>query len=315
MRKAIFFLFAMVLTFAIALSSCKKDETNNNGNNNGNSENPEGGNGSGSVNHEYPPTAHVFPRAVTDIDGNCYDAVEIGNQVWMAENLRTTHYSDGTEIPLGSPNNYTDPITSYTSPYRYYPNGFSYNVSSYGYLYNRPAVMHGQETSDSNPSGIQGICPTGWHIPSMAEWNQLLNSVVNEPAYLLPGNDGYHYLQGSIGKALSATWGWDTAYTSYWYGNNYDYMQEYASGCVGYNVHLNNATGFSAVGAGTGYELGRYAYFWSTNVDIITNPYGVIDTVARQLYFSAYQIFDLDKHSDNKGYDHWGTYSVRCVRD
>ena len=53
-------------------------------------------------NTEYPSTANVLRNAVVDIDNNYYDAVQIGNQIWMAENLFTTRYSDGTSIPLGT---------------------------------------------------------------------------------------------------------------------------------------------------------------------------------------------------------------------
>ena len=87
--KKISIVFTAVLFFALALSSCKKDETNNvnnNGNSSGNTENPgDGSSGSNYNNQEYPSTANVIRRAVTDIDGNIYDAVQLGNQVWMAD--------------------------------------------------------------------------------------------------------------------------------------------------------------------------------------------------------------------------------------
>ena len=116
----------------------------------------------------------ILKNAVTDIDGNIYNAVQIGNQVWMAENLRTTHYADGTPIPSGS--TYDDYHYSSTEPYFYDP--IAYNIK-YGYLYNWPAVIHGAENSNNNPSGIQGICPNGWHVPSDEEWNELKNTVEN----------------------------------------------------------------------------------------------------------------------------------------
>ena len=71
-------------------------------------------------------TPEIIHNAVTDIDGNHYDAVKIGDQVWMAENLRTTHYADGTVIPAGG-DNFSD-----TDPY-FYDNGC---------FYNWPAAMH-----------------------------------------------------------------------------------------------------------------------------------------------------------------------------
>ena len=74
----------------------------------------------------YPPTADVIYNAVTDYDGNSYDAVRIGNQVWMASNLRTTRYANGDAIPEGT-NSDTLPlrfaVPQADNPY-------------YGYLYN-----------------------------------------------------------------------------------------------------------------------------------------------------------------------------------
>ena len=64
-------------------------------------------------------------QPVTDIDGNVYKTVKLGNQVWMAENLRTTRYADGTPIPLGTE-------SSYDVAYRYYPDDNSANVYDYG---------------------------------------------------------------------------------------------------------------------------------------------------------------------------------------
>ena len=84
---------------------------------------------------------------VKDYDGNVYNTVPIGNQCWMKENLRTTHYSNGASITLG---------TSYgvSTPARYYPNHDSANVGSYGYLYNWAAVMNGAASSGANPSKV-----------------------------------------------------------------------------------------------------------------------------------------------------------------
>ena len=99
---------------------------------------------------------------VTDYDGNVYRAVRIGNQIWMAENLRSTHSSDGT------------PIT-----------GFVYDddpaqAAVYGRLYAAEAFMKGSASSNANPSGVRGIAPAGWHIPSPTEWLQLAGALGGE---------------------------------------------------------------------------------------------------------------------------------------
>lgn len=112
-----------------------------------------------------------------DVDGNTYDAVRIGNQIWMSTNLKTTHYSDGTAIPMGEDgdvyHDHENDIHYPNGPRRYYPNGNESNVNDYGYLYNWHAVMNGCNSSANNPSGIRGICPQGWHVPSSSEWEEL----------------------------------------------------------------------------------------------------------------------------------------------
>jgi uncharacterized protein (TIGR02145 family) len=97
--------------------------------------------------------------SVTDYDGNVYQAVRIGNQVWMAENLRSTHYSDGSAIASIA---YNDDES---------------NAATYGRLYAPAAVRKNAASSSANPSGVQGAAPTGWHIPSPAEWRQLANAL------------------------------------------------------------------------------------------------------------------------------------------
>ena len=95
-------------------------------------------------------------NTISDIDGNIYEIIKIGDHWWMAENLRTTRYADGTLI--AGVYAFEDEDT---------------NAHNYGRLYTWDAVMNGAGSSDSNPSGVQGVCPTGWHVPSDSEWQQL----------------------------------------------------------------------------------------------------------------------------------------------
>lgn len=105
-------------------------------------------------------------------DFNVYKIVTIGNQLWMAENLKYLPRVIGSTI------------SSTTYPY-YYVYGFTgtsiisakanTNYKTYGVLYNWAAAMNGATSSISNPSGVQGVCPTGWHLPSDAEWTQLID--------------------------------------------------------------------------------------------------------------------------------------------
>jgi len=97
--------------------------------------------------------------SVTDIDGNTYKTVKIGNQEWMAENLIVSHYRNGDIIP-----NVTDPMNwsnLTTGAWCYYNNNLE-NGKIYGKLYNWHAV------NDS-----RGIAPQGWHIPKIEEWKNL----------------------------------------------------------------------------------------------------------------------------------------------
>lgn len=113
------------------------------------------------------------PTTVTDYEGNSYHTIKIGNQWWMANNLKTTHYADGTEIPLVESNSVWEAMGSEDSAYCYYNNNTSQEAFTYGALYTWAAALNGSESSDNVPSGIQGVCPDGWHIPSDGEWKEL----------------------------------------------------------------------------------------------------------------------------------------------
>ncbi len=98
-------------------------------------------------------------RTVTDIDGNLYRTVKIGNQWWMAENLKVTHYRNGDAIPNVTDN--TEWVCLITGAYCVYENDKSHS-DVYGYLYNWYAV------GDS-----RNIAPQGWHVPTDEEWKEL----------------------------------------------------------------------------------------------------------------------------------------------
>ena len=183
---------------------------------------------------------------LTDYDGNVYHTVEIGQQCWMRENLRTTHYSDGTDILPGGT------TFSATVAYRYAPNDNSSNVPFYGYLYNRAAVMRGAPTSNANPSGVQGICPDGWHVPSGAEWMQLILYVRNQSQYWCNGDSSF------IVQALASP-------TGYIYQSGIPFDSPYT--IKGGNPNEYNATGFSALLAGNALadNFGISALFHSTD--------------------------------------------------
>ncbi|MCD4730061.1 MAG: T9SS type A sorting domain-containing protein [Bacteroidales bacterium] len=99
---------------------------------------------------------------VIDYDGNVYQTIMIGDQIWMAENLRSEHYSDGSILPNC-----------------YYNNDTS-NINIYGRLYKWEDAMRNATSTNSNPSQVQGACPDGWHIPSDSEWMELIDSLGGE---------------------------------------------------------------------------------------------------------------------------------------
>ncbi|MBR1992303.1 MAG: T9SS type A sorting domain-containing protein [Bacteroidales bacterium] len=212
---------------------------------------------------------------LTDIDGNVYNTVQIGMQCWMKENLRTTKYPNNTPIMHG--NSY-----STTDSYWYYPNNSSSNKPTYGLLYTWPAVMNGASTSNTNPSGVQGICPDGWHIPSDAEWNQLLDYAQGIWAWQCTG--------GSSGKSLASTIGWENSDNACALGNH---------------PEINNASGFGATPSGEYYSggfssFGRFSEYWTSS------------SLQHRVYFQYNQHFViLSTSGGNLG----RAYSVRCLRD
>ncbi len=129
----------------------------------------------------YRPTTKN--NTVTDINGNTYKTVTIGTQVWMAENLRTTKYKDGSSIPNVTDNSQWSVLT--TGAWSNYYNN-SQNDNTYGKLYNWHTVNTGK------------LCPIGWHVPTDAEWTVLTD-------YLAANGHS-----GTEGKALKSTTGWNS---------------------------------------------------------------------------------------------------------
>ncbi len=177
-----------------------------------------------------------------DYEGNLYKTVKLGTQCWTAENIRSTKYSNGENITYAS-----NPLDeSNTDPLRYLPFAEADSVPIYGYLYNWPAVMHGAAANDNTPSEVQGICPTGWHVPSYSEWQQLITFVNSKSEYQCNGDDTY-------AKALASKTVWITSSDDCAIGN----MPE-----------NNNSTGFSMQPASFHSQFvvspGYDAFFWST---------------------------------------------------
>ena len=112
----------------------------------------------------------VKAQTVKDINGNVYKTVTIGTQTWMAENLKTTMYTDGTAIPFVADNiawiNH-DSVAIITPAYYWYSNDSTYK-NVYGALYNWYVLKTNK------------LCPTGWHVPNDAEWQILTDYLGGE---------------------------------------------------------------------------------------------------------------------------------------
>jgi uncharacterized protein (TIGR02145 family) len=104
-----------------------------------------------------------------DVDSNYYPVVTIGTQTWMAANLETTQYSDGTAIPLVTDNSVWADWESLTAPaYCWYDNNPETYKNLYGALYNWYTV-------DTLSNGGKNVCPAGWHMPTDDEWTTLID--------------------------------------------------------------------------------------------------------------------------------------------
>ncbi|MCL2218551.1 MAG: hypothetical protein FWC23_01115 [Chitinispirillia bacterium] len=156
--------------------------------------------------------ATISGNTLTDSDGKQYRIVTIGSQMWMAENL---NYNASGSVCY---------------------NNQESNCNTYGRLYDWATVMNGASSSTLSPSGVQGICPSGWHVPSDAEWETLVK-------YVDPNASGDY--DNNAGTKLKSTSGW-------------------SGGGNGTDEH-----GFSALPCGDGYsagsfgDAGYYGRWWS----------------------------------------------------
>jgi uncharacterized protein (TIGR02145 family) len=177
-----------------------------------------------------------------DIDGNAYDTVLIGTQVWMSKNLRVSKYRNGDPIPTNLSNTTWQNTTS--GAYAIY-NNTAANDSIYGKLYNWYAV--------ADP---RGLCPVGWHVPSDAEW-QTLETALGMPAAELnsTGNRGITQNVGGQMKAVSPLW-------------------------LSPNTGATNSSGFSGLPggyrnnfSGSYANVGYNGYWWSSTQHSSTNAW------------------------------------------
>ncbi len=227
----------------------------------------------------------ICPPTFTDPrDNHVYSAVVIGNQCWMAENL--------AYLPVVYPSNPSSSTVPYYYVYGYQGTSVSAakatsNYQTYGVLYNWPAAMDGQASSNSVPSGVQGVCPPGWHLPSDEEWKILEGEVDSQYGYPDPEWNGLGLRGYDAGSNLKEVG------TTHWYSPNPGAIN--SSGFTALpGGHMDNLISFN--------YLGNLAYFWSARED------GSSYAWLRSLGSSGTIV------SRNHYNKHYG-YSVRCCKD
>lgn len=224
-------------------------------------------------------------NGIEDIDANIYKIVKIGTQMWMKENLRTSKYNDGTDIPNVTNSAAWAALT--TGAYCDYDNNPA-NSHSYGKLYNWYTVDNNAATKVASNGG-KNVCPIGWHVPSDAEWTTLEN-------YLIA--NGYNYdgtITGNkIAKSMATTDSWSASVNT---------------GAIGNDLSLNNRSGFSALPAGhRGFNgitfggAGDYLDWWSAS------EYTATWAWYRSLHRDG---ISLTRSNYPKG----GGFGVRCIKD
>ncbi len=218
---------------------------------------------------------------MNDIDGNTYRTIKIGNQTWMAQNLRVSRYNNGDSIPLEKDFTRWSKIRSGAQcPYENSTSKDS--IAKYGRYYNHLAVTDQRQ-----------LAPTGWHLPSVEEWKALEDFLIRN-GY----NNSHNQSSNDIGKSLASQKGWaiDNLYVS-----------------IGNEQYKNNKAGFTALPSGKNEVLtisNRYqsAYWWcidKTNIGLNAS----YPTFCKIDYERIQLSYQNDIQSSNCG------FCVRCVKD
>lgn len=211
-----------------------------------------------------------------DVDNNYYSVVQIGSQLWMAENLRTTKYRNGDVI--GTTATPDANIYSEQSPKYQWPcNGDESYVAAYGRLYSWYAVK------DS-----RGLAPGGWHVATDAEWRTLQN-------YLIV--NGYNYDKSTTDNktAISLT-------------TNSGWMTSQTIGSPGFDMSMNNSSGFSMYPTAGRFNNGFYSFGFFCGVWTQTES---DSSYALYVQINNNGICLFMQLPSNKNYG----FAVRCVVD
>jgi uncharacterized protein (TIGR02145 family) len=225
---------------------------------------------------------------VTDIDGTEYKTVYIGSQEWMAENLKTGKFADGTEIPFGISEEDQQTAAAYAV--------FNYPVDDltseeifdmYGGLYNWYAV--------SDP---RGLCPAGWRVPDESDWNQLANHMMS--IYSLH-NDMYSSSPNALGNALKSC---RQVGSPLGEECNTSDQPRWTANSIHYGTNMVN---FNAIPGGTISDLphsqAQESAFWWTS-----NPENNDQARLRYLFIETGPLVNSAARKQNG-------FSIRCIKD
>jgi|GEM_PF-631705 len=230
--------------------------------------------------------AFACGEVMTDTrDGNTYETVQIGEQCWMAQDVAwLPSVSPASSGSINDPHYYvygyqgTDVIEAKATS----------NYQTYGTLYNWSAMMNGQDSSSSVPSGVKGVCPEGWHVPSDEEWKMLEGSADSQYGYPDPEWDGLSWRGSDVAGNLKE------AGTSHWFSPNTD---------------ATNSSGFTSLPSGNRTWNGSFSnlsyigFYWTTT-EIIGNS---DNAWFRYLQYNKTESLRSDNYS--KAY----ALSVRCI--
>jgi uncharacterized protein (TIGR02145 family) len=220
---------------------------------------------------------------IQDVDGNSYKTIEIGEQNWMAENLKVTHYADGTPVPLVAEDALWSSLGNSDRAYCWYDNKSEY-ADTTGVLYSWGGAMNGSASVNDTTARVQGVCPSGWHLPSDEEWKEL-------------------EMELGMSQAVADKYEWRGTY------QGGDLKEKGFSHWDNPNLGSTNSSGFTALSGGfrsntgTYYGIGEYATFWSA-----TEETGSSTIWYRALNFDKTQVYRYFVQG-NRG------VSVRCVED
>ncbi len=217
-----------------------------------------------------------------DVDGNQYDVIKIGDQVWMNENLRVTRYADGTPIAEVTDSATWADLQNSDKAYCYYDNDSASYAEQYGVLYTWAAAVNGAGNEDD--IGVQGVCPHGWHLPSDKEWQELemqlgMSKTDAESIQFSRGTNEGSKLAGNAGL---------------WTDGSLESDGEF--GISGFNA-LPGGVRKTDFG-----EIGLTTSFWTSTNASISQVYD------RSIYYNSTNFKRYFGYKDSG-------YSVRCIKD